>query len=141
MGRPRVLLVHGSVVNGDATWAAQRPLEERFELVIPNRRGFPPGPDVESVDYDDEAAWLGRLVEPGTHLVGHSYGGVIALLAAERFSERIRSLTVIEPPALAIARGNPVADEFAARSTLLWESGPHDPEDFLRSFLEAVNAP
>src|SRR3954468_1003476 len=33
--RPRVLLVHGSVVNGDATWAAQRPLGERFDLVVP----------------------------------------------------------------------------------------------------------
>jgi pimeloyl-ACP methyl ester carboxylesterase len=141
VARPRVLLVHGSVVNGDATWAAQRPLEERFELVIPNRRGFPPGPDVESVDYEDEAMWLDAFLEPGTHLVGHSYGGVIALLAAARFADRIRSLTVIEPPALAVARGNPVADEFAARSTLFWESGPHDPEEFVRNFLAAVNAP
>ena len=139
--RPRILLVHGSVVNGDATWAAQRPLAERFELVIPNRRGFPPGPDVESVDYDDEAIWLDGLLEPGTHLVGHSYGGVIALLAAARFPERLRSLTVVEPPALAVARGNQIADDFAARSTALWESGPHEPEAFLRGFLDAVNAP
>jgi pimeloyl-ACP methyl ester carboxylesterase len=139
--RPRVLFVHGSVLNGDATWAAQLPLAERFELVIPNRRGFPPGPDVESVDYDDEAVWLDGFLEPGTHLVGHSYGGVIALLAAARFSERVRSLTVIEPPALAVARGNPAADEWAARSTLFWEGGPHDPEEFLRGFLAAVNAP
>ena len=139
--RPRVLLVHGSVVNGDATWAAQQPLAERFELVIPNRRGFPPGPDVESVDYEDEAAWLDGFIEPGTHLVGHSYGGVIALFAAAQFADRLASLTVIEPPALAVARGNPVVDDFAARSTLLWESGPHDPEAFLRGFLAAVNAP
>jgi pimeloyl-ACP methyl ester carboxylesterase len=133
--------VHGSVVNGDATWAAQQPLAERFELVIPNRRGFPPGPDVESVDYEDEAAWLDGLLESGTHLVGHSYGGVIALFAAAKFPGRVRSLTVIEPPALAVARGNPVADAFAASSTRLWESGPHDPETFLRGFLAAVNAP
>src|SRR5256885_7029023 len=57
VARPRVLLVHGSVVNGDATWAAQKRLAERFDLVVPNRRGFPPGPDVESVDFEDEAAW------------------------------------------------------------------------------------
>jgi pimeloyl-ACP methyl ester carboxylesterase len=138
---PRVLFVHGSVVNGDATWAAQRPLAARFELVIPNRRGFPPGPDVEAVDYEDEAAWLDPLLEPGAHLVGHSYGGVIALFAAARRPELVRSLTLVEPPAFAVARGNPVADGFAARSTLLWESGPHDPEAFLRGFLEAVNAP
>jgi pimeloyl-ACP methyl ester carboxylesterase len=141
MAGPRVLLVHGSVVNGDATWAAQRPLAARFELVVPNRRGFPPGPDVESVDFEDEAVWLDSFLEPGAHLVGHSYGGVIALLAAARRPELVRSLTVVEPPALAVARGNPAADEFAARSTELWESGPQEPEAFLRGFLAAVNAP
>jgi pimeloyl-ACP methyl ester carboxylesterase len=141
VARPRVLLVHGSVVNGDATWAAQRPLGERFDLVVPNRRGFPPGPDVEAVDFEDEAVWLEDLIEPGTHLVGHSYGGVIALLSAARYPERLRSLTVVEPPALAVARGNPRVDEFVARSAALWESGPRDPESFLRGFLEAVNAP
>jgi pimeloyl-ACP methyl ester carboxylesterase len=141
MGRPRVLLVHGSVVNGDATWVAQRPLAERFDLVVPNRRGFPPGPDVDSVDFEEEAVWLDRFLEPGAHLVGHSYGGVIALLAAARRPELVRSLTVIEPPALAVARGNPAADAFAASSTELWETGPQEPEAFLRGFLAAVNAP
>src|SRR3954451_10616125 len=110
MPRPRVLFVHGSVVNGDATWSAQTPLADRFDLVIPNRRGFPPGPDVASVDFEDEAVWLERLVEPGTHLVGHSYGGVIALFAAVRYAGSLRSLTVIEQPAFAIARGNADAD-------------------------------
>ncbi len=141
MARPRVLLVHGSVVNGDATWAAQRPLAERFELVVPNGRGFPPGPDVDSVDYEDEAVWFEQFMEPGTHLVGHSYGGVIALLAAARRPERLRSLTVIEPPALGIARGNPAADTFAAGAKRLWEDGSREPEAFLRGFLTAVNAP
>ena len=141
MARPRVLFVHGSVVNGDATWAAQRPLAERFDLIVPNRRGFPPGPDVESVDFEEEAVWLDEFLEPDTHLVGHSYGGVIALLAAARRPDVLRSLTVIEPPALAIARGNPVVDAFAARSTQIWEGGPHEPEAFLRGFLAAVNAP
>ncbi|MDX6468832.1 MAG: hypothetical protein QOF75_635 [Gaiellaceae bacterium] len=141
MARPRVLLVHGSVVNGDLTWAAQRPRADRFDLVVPNRRGFPPGPEVESVDFEDEAVWLDAFLEPGTHLVGHSYGGVIALLAAARHPELLRSLTVIEPPALGVARGNPAADAFVARSTELWERGPREPEAFLRGFLAEVNAP
>ena len=141
MARPRILFVHGSVVNGDATWAAQRPLAERFDLVVPNRRGFPPGPEVDSVDYEDEAMWLDGFLEPGTHLVGHSYGGVIALFTAARRPELLRSLTVVEPPALALARGNPVVDAFAERSTQIWEGGLHEPEAFLRGFLAAVNAP
>jgi pimeloyl-ACP methyl ester carboxylesterase len=132
--------VHGSVANAEATWSAQRPLSERFELVAPNRRGFPPGPDVERVDFEDEAVWLDRFLEPGTHLVGHSYGGVISLLAAARHPELLRSLTVVEPPAFGLARGDPAADAFVADAQQLWERGPREPEVFLREFLRAVGS-
>jgi pimeloyl-ACP methyl ester carboxylesterase len=135
------LLVHGSVVNGEVTWAAQRPLAERFDLVVPNRRGFPPGPDVERVDFDDEAVWLDRFLEAGTHVVGHSYGGVIALLAAARRPELVRSLTVIEPPAFGLARGHPAVEEFVAGGEELWKRGPRDPETFLRTFMHSVDSP
>ena len=138
--QPRLLLVHGSVVNAELTWSAQRPLAERFEIVAPNRRGFPPGPDVDHVDFEVEAGWIEPLLEPGTHLVGHSYGGVIALLAAARRPERLRSLTVIEPPAFGIARGIPAADEFIARTEEHWRDGPRDPAEFLRSFLALVGS-
>jgi pimeloyl-ACP methyl ester carboxylesterase len=140
VARPRVLLVHGSVVNGDVTWAAQRPLAEHFELVIPNRRGFPPGGGVDRVDFEDEAVWLDSLVEPGTHLVGHSYGGVISLFAAARYRDRLRSLTLVEPPAFGVARGDTAADEFVAGGVELWERGPRDPAVFLRAFLTSVGS-
>ena len=139
MGLPRILLLHGSVVNGDATWAAQKPLTDRFELVVPNRRGFPPGPEVDFVDYDEEAAWLDRFLEPGTHLVGHSYGGVIALLAAARRPELLRSLTVVEPPCLLVAHGDPAVDAWADSSERLWQEA-RDPAEFLRTFLSEVGA-
>src|SRR4051794_7632834 len=140
MARPRVLLVHGSVVNGDATWSAQKPLADRFELVIPNRRGFPPGPAVDRVDFEDEAGWLEQFVEPGTHLVGHSYGGVIALLGAARYPDRLRSLTVVEPPCFRVAAGDPVVAAYVEESERIWTERPDDGEGFLRSFLEGVGA-
>lgn len=140
MSRPRILFVHGSVVNGDLTWGAQKPLADRFELVIPNRRGFPPGPDVDRVDFEDEAVWLEQFVEPGTHLVGHSYGGVVSLFAAVRYADQLESLTLVEPPAFGIARGDPAADEFSASATELWEHGPRDPGEFLRRFLATVGS-
>jgi pimeloyl-ACP methyl ester carboxylesterase len=138
--RPRLLLVHGSVVNADLTWSAQAALSERFEVVAPNRRGFPPGPDVERVDFDDEAVWLEQFLEPGMHLVGHSYGGVIALLAVARHPELVSSLAVIEPPALGIARGRPGVDEFIERIEAHWTEGPRDPAEFLRGFLALVGS-
>ena len=133
--------MHGSVVNGEVTWNAQRPLDEPFELVVPNRRGFPPGPDVERVDFEDEAAWLEQFLDSPAHLVGHSYGAVIALLAAARRPRAIRSLTVVEPPAFALARGVEAVEEFVAGGDRLWLDGPRDPEAFLRAFLRSVGSP
>jgi len=132
--------VHGSVVNAELTWAAQKPLADRFDLVLPNRRGFPPGPDVAHVDFEDEAVWFEQFVEPRTHVVGHSYGGVIALLLAAARPE-IGSLTVIEPPACSVARGVPAVDAFVAGAERLWSEGPRDPGEFLRTFFTAVGTP
>lgn len=132
------MFVHGSVVNAELTWSAQKPLAKRFEIVAPNRRGFPPGPDVEHVDFEDEALWLEQFLPPGAHLVGHSYGGVIALLAAARRPELVRSLTLIEPPAFGVARGDPAVEEFVRAIEAHWTSGPRDPGEFLRGFLTLV---
>jgi pimeloyl-ACP methyl ester carboxylesterase len=134
------LFVHGSVANADLTWSAQKPLADRFEIVAPNRRGFPPGPDVERVDFEDEAVWLEQFLDPETHLVGHSYGGVIALLAAALRPDLVGSLTVIEPPAFGVARGNPAVDEITARIEEHWTRGPRDPGEFLRGFFGLVGA-
>ena len=138
--RPRLLFVHGSVVNAELTWAAQKPLSDRFDLVFPNRRGFPPGPEVEHVDFEDEAAWFEPFVTPGTHVVGHSYGGVIALLLGAA-QTTLGSLTVIEPPVTSVARGVPAVDAFAAGAEHLWNEGPRDPAAFLRAFFAAVGTP
>jgi pimeloyl-ACP methyl ester carboxylesterase len=135
----RLVLVHGSVSNGAMTWGAQRELADRWDLVVLDRPGFPPGPPVERVDFEADAAWLAGLLEPGDHLCGHSYGGVVALLTAARFPA-LGSLTVIEPPATRAAAGVPAADEFGAGAERMWRAGPADPELFLRGFLHAVGS-
>lgn len=137
---PRLVLVHGSVANAEMTWGAQLPLAESYTLVLPDRPGFPPNPPVDRVDFEEHAALIAELLEPGDHLVGHSYGGVVSLLTAALAPERVRSLTVIEPPCLKVAAGDPLVDAFVARSARLWEEGPTDPEEFLRAFLAAVGS-
>jgi pimeloyl-ACP methyl ester carboxylesterase len=137
----RIVLVHGSVTGGRATWSAQRPLAERFELLVLERPGFPPNPPVERVDFDEHAHLVCLELRPGDHLVGHSYGGVICLLAAAVRPDRLASLTVLEPPATDVARGDPAADRFAREGADWWENGPtHDPEAFLRGFLRYVGS-
>jgi pimeloyl-ACP methyl ester carboxylesterase len=137
----RIVLVHGSVVGGQGTWAAQRPLADRFELLVLDRPGFPPNPPVGRVDFEADAALVADLLEPGDHLVGHSYGGVIALLAAAAGTETLGSLTVIEPPATRVAAGDPAVDAFAAAGATLYAAAVEgNPEVFLRQFLSAVGS-
>ena len=110
----RVVFVHGSVGGAEPTWSAQRSLPARFECVFVVRGGYPPGPPVERIDFEDQARELAAELRDGDHLVGHSYGGVVSLLAA---AERpvLASLTVNEPPAFGVARGDPAVEAFLAR--------------------------
>jgi len=139
--RPRIVFVHGSVMGGRPTWSGQRALADRFELEILERPGFPPNPPVDHVDFEEHALLVADALGAGAHLVGHSYGGVVSLLAAAAEPGRTRSLTVIEPPAMAVARGNPAADAFALEGIAWWRDGPtDDPEAFLRGFLDFVGS-
>jgi pimeloyl-ACP methyl ester carboxylesterase len=136
----RLLFVHGSVANGPATFSELEPLRERFELVVPNRAGYPPGPLVERIDFEEQAEELAPLLEGGAHLVGHSYGGVISLLMAARHPDSVLSLTVSEPPAFGVARGNPKVERLIAELEAFFAAGPHEPADYLRGFLAAVGS-
>ena len=139
-GGPAVVLVHGSVADGEATWAEQRALAERWTLVVPDRPGFGANPPVDRVDFESDAPLVAELLGDGAHLVGHSYGGVVSLLAAAARPEAVRSLTVVEPPAFGAARGHPAVEAFVAEMTRYWRSPPDDPEEFLRGFLALVGS-
>jgi pimeloyl-ACP methyl ester carboxylesterase len=136
----RVVLIHGSVGNGHIAWAPVQPLAERFELIIPNRSGYPPGPLLDRIDFEEQAAELAPLLADGAHLVGHSYGGVIALLIAARRPEAVCSLTVSEPPAFALARGNPEVERLVGELAELFEAGESQPSQFLRRFSAIVGS-
>ena len=132
---PRLVLLHGSVTPGWLTWGAQQPLADRFTLVVPIRSGYPPNPPLERIDFEDQAEELLEVLEPGDHLVAHSYGAVVALLAAP--SASLASLTVVEPPALGVARGHPAVEAFLDHFA---EGVPEDPRGYLEFFMPLVGS-
>jgi pimeloyl-ACP methyl ester carboxylesterase len=127
---------HGSVGNAESTWAAQHALGERFELVLLTRGGYPPGPLLERIDFDVQAGEVAAELREGDHLIGHSYGGVVSLLAAAR-RPVLASLTVSEPPAFGLARGNPAVEEFMSHFD---QPLPSNPRDRLAFFLPLVGS-
>jgi pimeloyl-ACP methyl ester carboxylesterase len=135
-----VLLVHGSVMNGEMTWAEQRPLADRWQLVVVDRRGYFPNPPIDHEDFAEDVPDIIDLLGEGAHLVGHSYGAVISLLAAAQRPELVHSLTVIEPPAFGLALDDSEARAFVDEIPRYWGQGPRDPEAFLRGFLELAGS-
>ncbi|HSR22499.1 MAG TPA: alpha/beta hydrolase [Candidatus Eisenbacteria bacterium] len=138
---PPVLFVHGSVVGAGVTWRKQRELAARWTLILPSRPGFGGSPPLERGDFELEAPMFAELLEDGAHLVGHSYGAVIALLAAAERPEAVRSLTVSEPGALRLAEGRADVDEMIANGELLFGDPASIPaEDFLRLFRSGAGS-
>jgi len=132
---PPILFVHGDIVGPSLTWRKQRELAERWTLIIPSRPGFGASPPLERNDFQVEAPMFAELLGEGAHLVGHSYGAVIALLAAAERPDAVRSLTVSEPGCLRVAEGTPAVDEMIANGELLFENASSIPsEEFLRLF-------
>jgi pimeloyl-ACP methyl ester carboxylesterase len=137
---PRIVFVPGTIVGAATTWRRQLSLAERWSLVIAERPGFGASTPLERGDFELEAPLFAELLGDGAHLVGHSYGAVIALLAAAERPEAVLSLTVSEPGALKLA-GTPEAEEMIADGERLFAARDAiSPADFLRFFRSGAGS-
>jgi pimeloyl-ACP methyl ester carboxylesterase len=135
-----VVLVHGSLANGPDEWAEQRPLAyEGFRLIVPDRRGCGRSPAAVGEDFLVDADDLGELLSTGAHIVGHSYGGLSAMIAAARWPEATLSLTLLEGPAASLAGHDPAWRALVADVRRIWQSEMPD-ADWVVEFLTAVGS-
>ena len=107
---PLVLLLHGFAESMQC-WRAQVAAlaDAGYRAIAPSQRGYSPGarPDVrDTANYhidrlmDDAMAIVAAsgYREARFHLAGHDWGGSIAWSLADRYPERIASLTVLSRP-------------------------------------------
>ena len=99
---PAVLSIHGGVQGGlgggPINFAGQKPLsEEGWLLKLADRPGFGQSPSRGPDDQESDALWIAEKLGDGSHLIGHSFGGAEALLAAAHRPQAVRSLILIEP--------------------------------------------
>lgn len=134
----RVVMVHGDVFGAEMTWGAQRPLAEHHHLFLVNRRGFGKSPNVDAEDFEVDSRDIVDLLGDGAHLVGHSYGAVVSLLAAAANPQLIRSLAVVEPPAFALTMENDEETRAFVKSMKQFLATRPSPEEFLPTFVRAV---
>jgi pimeloyl-ACP methyl ester carboxylesterase len=134
----RVVLVHGSLATGPLEWEGQRPLvDDGYQLVVPTRRAYVSRPVEVGEDFVTDGADVAPLLGDGAHLVGHSYGGLAAMVAAASRPDAVRSLVLAEAPTFDVVVDDPdVARLRAGIQALIGHSG--EDREFLASFLAAV---
>lgn len=142
-----VVCIHSSA-SSSAQW---RPLMDhltgRFRVLAPDLYGSgrsPAWPDDRALSLDDEVGFLEPVF--GTagdrfHLIGHSYGGAIALKASLLHRERIESLVLIEPVLFALLvtedPDQPAAREIAGvRDATIAALERSDPERSAADFVD-----
>lgn len=112
-GEP-VVLVHGSA-SDLRTWQHQVPaIAKSHRAIAYSRRYARPNEDIPpdlddqmSPHVDDLVAFLRAIDAAPAHLVGHSWGAFICLLAAIRHPQAVRSLVLQEPPVLSVFVSTP----------------------------------
>jgi pimeloyl-ACP methyl ester carboxylesterase len=134
-GEPAVF-VHGSFGWGIDTFSEQIALQDGFRIVLIDRRGFGKSQDAASDGWPtDKADLAGVLDEIGpAHLAGHSYGGIVALLAAGLRPSAVRSLVGTEPTHFDHAPDSAAAREMALALGAVYRSAP---EMDTRAFADA----
>lgn len=151
---PPVVFIHGST--GDLSSLGQHAtmLAPMFRAFTYSRRFHHPNTPPEEGDayalgvhVDDLAALIASLDIAPVHLVGHSYGGYVALALALEHPEIVRSLVLGEPPVLPLLSRTSVGaalGESLERNVLSFARGAYeqgDLEEGLRRFLNGVIYP
>jgi pimeloyl-ACP methyl ester carboxylesterase len=116
-----VVLLHSTGASSAQWRALAQRLCSRFHVIAPDLYGYGASANWSGrgvFRLADEArlvhALLDRLDEPA-HLVGHSYGGAVALDVARTHGALLRSLTLIEPVAFFLLAIGDAADAAAMR--------------------------
>ena len=145
-GEP-VLLIHGGVIAASYLPIMREPALARFRLIRYHRRGYAGSTKPErgvslsiAQQAADAAALLRHLGIERAHVVGHSYGGVIALQLALDAPRVVHSLSLLEP---AMVRFVPSGNEFGKQTIepalARYQAGDH--AGALDTFMRNVVAP
>ncbi len=147
-----VLLLHSSGMSG-RQWKRLVPelVRKGLRAVVPDFTGHgasEPWPEPKPFSFRTDVlrivALLRQLENGGpAHVVGHSYGGFVALQVALAAPDRIRSLTLFDPVSFGVLDPSADAALIAGFSQvdLPWGSAAADRERWLQAFVDYWGGP
>jgi pimeloyl-ACP methyl ester carboxylesterase len=139
-GGPHLVVIHGSLDRSAGMLKLSRRLDSEFRVTRYDRRGYGrstphPGPFGMDGQIDDLATVIASAPEVGrpTVLVGHSYGGNVALAFAERYPDEVAAVVTYESP-LSWEPWWP--NDSAGANAVTWEDDPEEAaERFMRRLI------
>jgi pimeloyl-ACP methyl ester carboxylesterase len=140
-----VLLIHSGGFTSRQWRRLAEALAPRYRVLAPDLLGYAeeaPWPAGEPFHFRQDLEHLLSLVDEPVHLVGHSYGGFLALKLALARPELVRSIAVFEPVAFGILDEVEDADARAPLALVrrTWEADESGVDEaWLASFVDWWN--
>ena len=147
---PPVILIHGSM-SDYREWSKQLDVFAKRHRVIAYSRRFHwpnslPGKDADATvqrQVEDLAAIIKALGLAPVGVVGHSYGGTVALFLAMQHPDLVRSLVLLEPPVPGVLGKSPedeglVKESQAVRSEMKEAFDSGDAQRIVSTYLARV---
>lgn len=108
---PSVVLVHGGFADYRLWGSLSSVLSRSFRVISYSRRGAYPnapskGGSTVALHSADLSSFISQLLGTRVHLVGESLGAYVALHCTLHYPEKVRSLTIDEPPILPLLSGS-----------------------------------
>jgi pimeloyl-ACP methyl ester carboxylesterase len=146
-----VVALHSSASSGSQWKSFTEHAPEEFCVFTPDLAGYggsdawPGGPSASLSHEADFIHGLIRAWEEPVHLVGHSFGGAVAVQIAMTYPKWVKSLTVIEPTIFHLLRDGGPADRRlfsemeAVRGTLNAAAALGNPNAGMQKFVDFWN--
>ena len=105
---PTVVMLHSGGMSGRQWRKLAEALSDRYRVVLPDFLGSganPPWPAQEDFHFHQDVAEIETLLHglhAPYHMIGHSYGGLVALTIARAQPDKVASLALYDPVAFGV---------------------------------------
>jgi pimeloyl-ACP methyl ester carboxylesterase len=137
-----VLLVHSGGLSSRQWRKLEALLAPEYTVLAPDLLGYGssgPWPTGAPFHFEMDVAKLDALTQDATHVVGHSYGGFLALKLALARPQKVASLALFEPVALGVLDAPEDQDARALLGSVKLDFDPSAPDPWLAQFVDWWN--
>lgn len=146
---PMVVMLHSGGMSGRQWRKLAEALSPHWRVVLPDFLGSganPGWPDEQPFHFDQDVAEIEAMLTEPAHLIGHSYGGLVALKLALRHPDKILSLALYDPVAFGVLWDQDDAEGLSdlrkvAGNPVFMDDALGGGQEWMHNFIDYWNGP